>query len=84
MRGFFWLSILFAFFAAAPASAQGSSQQRSSCTDDAFRFCDAQIPDAIAVEKCLRANMGGLSRDCRQQFAGPTKIKKTKKRARRR
>jgi len=82
MRGFFWLSILFAFFAAAPASAQGSGREH--CTDDAYRLCDAQIPDASAVENCLRANMSRLSRDCRQEFTGPTKIKKTKKRARHR
>jgi hypothetical protein len=80
MRSFFWLSILFAFFAAAPASAQGSGQQH--CTDDAYRLCEAQIPDASAVENCLRANMSRLSRDCRQEFTGP--IKKTKPRARRR
>lgn len=82
MHSFLRLSILFAFFAAAPALAQGAARQRSACTDDAFRFCEAQIPDASAVEKCLRANMSGLSRACHRELAGPTK--KAKKRARRR
>ncbi|MBI1868861.1 MAG: hypothetical protein HYS06_11320 [Methylocystis sp.] len=82
MRSFFWFSIVFALLAAAPASAQGAAQQRSACTDDAYRLCEAQVPDAAAVEQCLRAHMSGLSRACRQEFAGPTK--KTKKRARRR
>jgi hypothetical protein len=82
MRSFLRFSILLAFFAIAPASAQGTAEQRSRCTDDAFRLCNAAIPDATAVERCLRANIGWLSRDCRQEFAGPAR--KAKKRARRR
>ncbi|MCC3246336.1 hypothetical protein LG047_13575 [Methylocystis sp. WRRC1] len=68
MRIFFRLSALLAFFAAAPAMAQGTAEQRAACENDAYRFCEAQVPDAIAVEKCLRANMRSLSPGCRAEF----------------
>lgn len=68
MRIFFPLTVLLALFAAAPALAQGTAAQREACEDDARRLCDAQIPDAIAVERCLRGNVGALSADCRAQF----------------
>lgn len=81
MNRFLKLSILFAF-SVAPASAQGTAQQRASCTDDAYRLCEAQIPDESAVEQCLRAHMGALSRDCRQEFGGPAKKGKQRRRPR--
>jgi len=68
MRIIFRLSALLAFFAAAPAMAQGTAEQRAACENDAYRFCEAQVPDAIAVEKCLRANMRSLSPACRAEF----------------
>jgi hypothetical protein len=81
MRVFLTTSALLGFFLAAPpAWAQGTPQQRAACTDDAYRFCDAQIPDAIAVEQCLRANVRGLSRACRAQFVRSTTT--TRRRAR--
>ena len=52
MRIFIRLSALLAFLAAAPAFAQGTAGQREACEDDAYRFCQAQVPDAIAIEKC--------------------------------
>ena len=68
MRIFFRLSALLAFFAAAPAMAQGTQEQRDACESDAYRFCEAQVPDAVAVEKCLKANIGSLSAACRAEF----------------
>jgi len=68
MRKSLGLSALFAFFAIAPACAQGTAQQREACSNDAFRFCDRYVPDAIAVEHCLRAHMGSLSSACRAEF----------------
>lgn len=68
MRMFFRVSALLAFFAAAPAMAQGTAAQRAACESDAYRLCEAQVPDAIAVEKCLRANAGSLSPACRAEF----------------
>lgn len=83
MRKSLGLSLLFAFFAIAPASAQGTAQQREACSNDAFRFCDQYVPDAIAIEHCLRAHMGSLSRACRAEFgvggSADAKHKKGKK-----
>ncbi len=67
------LSALLAFVVAAPAFAQGTPEQRAACEGDANRFCDAYIPDAVAVERCLRANMGSLSAACQREFGvGPS------------
>lgn len=76
MRIFLGLSALFAVMIAAPAFAQGTPQQREACESDAHRLCDDQIPDAIAVEKCLRANIGKLSAPCRAEFGGGGKRRK--------
>jgi hypothetical protein len=80
MRIFFPLTAMLAFFAAAPAMAQGTAAQREACEDDARRLCDAQIPDAIAVERCLRANIGALTQDCRAQFGEPAATPAPRKR----
>ncbi|HEY8163415.1 MAG: hypothetical protein ACR650_12995 [Methylocystis sp.] len=68
MRIFIRLSALLAIFTAAPALAQGTAAQRAACEDDAYRFCQAQVPDAIAIEKCLRANVAGITADCRAEL----------------
>ena len=39
MRKLVWIAIPFALLASAPASAQGTPEQREACNDDAFRFC---------------------------------------------
>jgi hypothetical protein len=83
MRNFLLLSILFGFFAAAPAWAQGTGQQRTACTDDAYRFCEAQIPVAEDVAACLRAHMSALSPACRRELTRPGG-RKAKRRGRRR
>ncbi len=73
MRNILGLSLLFLFFAVAPASAQGTARQRSACTDDAYKFCETVVPDKVAVERCLRANISKLGRHCRQELAGAAK-----------
>lgn len=75
------LSALLAFVLAAPAFAQGTSAQREACEDDAYRLCQAQVPDAIAIEKCLRANAASVSGGCRAELglASPASEKKRKK-----
>jgi hypothetical protein len=70
MRKLVWIAIPLALLASAPAFAVGTSEQRAACSDDAFKFCDDDIPDAIAVEKCLRAHMSALSAKCRQELGG--------------
>lgn len=78
--------ILLSGLAAAPAFAQGSGDQRAACQGDAYRLCDQYVPDAIAVEQCLRAHMGSLSAGCRAEFGvgGGKAAKKAKARKRRR
>lgn len=68
MRMFIRLSALMALFMAAPAMAQGTAAQKAACEDDAYRFCQAQVPDAIAIEKCLRGYAASISSACRAEL----------------
>lgn len=68
MRIFVRLSVLLALFAVAPTFAQGTADQRAACESDAHRVCDAYIPDAIAIERCLRGNAGSISAACRAEL----------------
>lgn len=81
MHIFIRLSALLAFIVAAPAFAAGTATQREACEDDAYRFCQAQVPDAIAIEKCLRASAASISGACRAELgiASPASEKKRRK-----
>ncbi|WP_457797821.1 hypothetical protein [Methylocystis sp. S23] len=68
MRIFIRLSALLALFVAAPAMAQGTVAQREACEDDAKRLCQAQIPDVVAIESCLKAAVASLTDDCRAEM----------------
>jgi hypothetical protein len=68
MRALLLISAFFTFVLIAPAMAQGTEAQKAACERDADRLCAEAIPDAIAVEKCLAANMRSLSAACRRQF----------------
>jgi len=70
MRNFIRISALVAAFATAPAFAGGTAEQQAACENDARTYCETAIPDEIAVEKCLRANMKRISPACRAQFGG--------------
>jgi hypothetical protein len=59
---FFWTTIAFA------QDYRGTSDQRMSCTPDAFRLCAGYIPDGAKVENCLRQNVANLSPACRSVF----------------
>jgi hypothetical protein len=70
-KGSLYLVLLAIFFWATIALAQdyrGTSDQRMSCTPDAFRLCAAYIPDGAKVENCLRQNVSNLSPACRSVF----------------
>jgi hypothetical protein len=73
MRGLFWSSLLVAFIGISPAFAQGTEEERAHCSRDAHRLCDALIPDAIAVENCLRQHLNQLSPACRAELSGVRK-----------
>jgi hypothetical protein len=61
----------------APAFAQGTSEERSDCMGDAFRFCSSDIPIVAAIESCLQTNVSRLSLACRREFE-PTQTTKLK------
>lgn len=80
MRICLGLSLLLACLAITPASAQGTARQRTACTDDAYKFCEKLVPNQIAVEQCLRANVKELSRACRNEITGGKATKKRRHR----
>ncbi|EKS33232.1 hypothetical protein [Afipia clevelandensis] len=57
-------------FIALPAAAfaQGTSDQRSACMGDAFRFCGADIPNVAKIEACLGQNRANLTPACAAEF----------------
>jgi hypothetical protein len=62
MATFFWATVAIA------QDYRGTSDQRMSCTPDAFRLCAGYIPDGAKVENCLRQNASNLSPACRSVF----------------
>jgi hypothetical protein len=57
-----------AVMALTPASAQMSPEE--ACKDDAFRFCNNDIPDRDKVGACLRRNARSISPACRTFVVG--------------
>lgn len=55
-------------FFALPAQAEPTSAQRQACEQDAFRLCQAAIPDQQRVRQCLVRNMRRLTPTCRSAF----------------
>jgi hypothetical protein len=65
------LAFLTALMCSASVVAQdyrGTVEERAACTPDAFRLCAAYIPNAAAVESCLRQQKFELSGACRSVF----------------
>ena len=57
------------------ARAQGTDAQREACTPDAFRLCQATIPDVDKTTACMKAHFAQLSPRCKVAFnaaTGPT------------
>jgi hypothetical protein len=76
MRVRFCLAVLPVLLIAQPAFAEQSEEQKRHCSQDAYRFCDEYVPDALAVQECLRAHMRQLSPACRAEFAGGSKARR--------
>jgi len=56
-----------------PAFAQGhagTAQEQQACSRDASRFCRKYLGDDGAVQACLQAHRGRLSKACRKVFEG--------------
>jgi hypothetical protein len=73
-------AVLFAavLLASLPAAAQGTSEERSACMGDAFKFCTSDIPSVSKIEACLKQNESKLAPACQAEFKPH---KKTKMRA---
>lgn len=55
-----------------PLSALAYTQQEAdACTPDAFRLCQAAIPDEARVAQCLADNKSQLSPACKIVFSRP-------------
>ena len=76
MRLLLGCAFLLVCAASVEAAPHGTARQRSACTDDAYKFCERYVPDAAAVESCLKANFGGLSRACKAQIQGAAAARK--------
>jgi hypothetical protein len=48
---------------------QGTSEQRSACMGDAFKFCAAEIPNVPKITACMKANLPKLSPACKAAVA---------------
>jgi hypothetical protein len=68
MRKLVLFSAFLSLLASDAALAQGTKKQRAACERDSDRLCAEAEPDAIAVEKCLKAHLSTLSPACRRQF----------------
>jgi hypothetical protein len=70
LRGSAILAIALASYSA--ALAEGTPEQRSACTGDAFRLCGPEIPDVNRITACMKANFSRLSPPCKAVFVqGP-------------
>ena len=59
-------------FAARPADAQGTQEQQDACAPDAFKFCQATIPDIPKTEACMKVHFSQLSHRCQLAFGDVT------------
>jgi hypothetical protein len=71
-----WLGLLLATVCAVvmqPATGHAyTPEQQQACTNDAFQFCSAEIPDVDRVTLCMIRNKAQLSPGCRVYFkSGP-------------
>jgi hypothetical protein len=60
--------VMLASGTATPAAAQNTSAEQA-CQPDAFRLCEAFVPDRGKVGACLRRNKRQLSAECRVFFS---------------
>lgn len=71
----FRLCAMVSFAVLIPLSALAYSQQDvQACTPDAFRLCQAFIPDETRVARCLLENKRQLSPACKVVFSRPAAV----------
>ena len=54
--------------ASPPARAQGTEEQQEACAPDAFKLCQATIPDVPKTAACMKAHFAQLSPRCKVVF----------------
>jgi type II secretory pathway component PulL len=64
------LALLVMILAPLPAAAY-TQEDADACTPDAFKLCQAAIPDADRVRDCLVQNKRGLSAACAAVMSRP-------------
>ena len=69
------VAVLFTVAVPATSQAQGTSEQRSACMGDAFRFCVSDIPNVPAIEACLAINRTSLTPACQAEFSPATRTR---------
>jgi hypothetical protein len=62
------LGLFLSLFAAGPAFAVGTPEQRRACTPDVYRLCPGEIPNVRAITNCLRRQKASLSPACAAYF----------------
>jgi hypothetical protein len=71
-RGLPWITgaaaLLGVALMSAPASAQGTPEQRAACENDAMRLCQQFVPDVDRIKSCMARNRRHLSPRCRAYF----------------
>jgi hypothetical protein len=53
---------------AGKSQAEGTTEQRWACEQDAFKFCGSEIPNVPRITACMIKNVRKLSPACRVQF----------------
>ena len=61
------------------SQAQGTHEQRLACTEDAFKFCGAEIPNVPRITECMIKNLKQLSPVCRAQFKQNDDVKRARR-----
>jgi hypothetical protein len=71
MRKLIAFAFLLTLVSFAGSASAVTPEEQQACQDDAFKFCDAQIPDEDKVKACLIANLRKLSPACKKMFSRP-------------
>ena len=65
-------AVLVAVLGTFPASGfayQATTEQRSACMSDTFRFCASEIPNTDRIIACLQKHKAQMSQGCRTAFS---------------
>jgi hypothetical protein len=69
MRKMIALTFLLSLASLSGSALAATPEEQAACQDDAFKFCNEQIPDEQKVKACLIHNLRKLTPACRKMFA---------------